>query len=122
MKEIKTEKAPKAQGPYSQGIVSGNTLYISGQLPINPITGAFAEGGIKAEARQTLENILAIAEDFGGIIVRTTVYMKNIDDFALVNEVYAEIFKDIKPSRVCVGVAQLPKNANLEIEAIAVKE
>ena len=124
MKEISTDKAPLAQGPYSQGVLCGNTLYVSGQLPIDPINGEMITGDIKSQARQTLKNIISIVEEVTdkNNIVRTTVYMKNIKDFSLVNEVYSEFFTDFKPSRVCVGVAELPKNAELEIEAIAVKE
>jgi len=123
MKEVSTSNAPAAVGPYSQGIVGGNVLYISGQLPINPQTGEIITD-IKAAARQALENIIAIAETVSkkDNIVRTTVYMKNISDFSLVNEVYSEIFTGTKPSRVCVGVAELPKGAILEIEAIAIVE
>ena len=123
MKEVVTNKAPGAVGPYSQGIVGGNTLYISGQLPINPQTGELISD-IKGAAKQALENIIAIAETVSkkDNIVRTTVYMKNIGDFPLVNEVYAEIFTDTKPSRVCVEVSNLPKGALLEIEAIAIIE
>ncbi|MBQ7257634.1 MAG: reactive intermediate/imine deaminase [Abditibacteriota bacterium] len=123
MKEVFTDKAPAAVGPYSQGIVGGNVLYISGQLPINPQTGELITD-IKAAARQALKNIIAIAETVSSKdkIVRTTVYIKNISDFSLVNEVYAEIFTDTKPSRVCVGVDALPKGAPLEIEAIAIIE
>lgn len=118
MKEISSKNAPEAQGPYSQGIAAGDFLYISGQLPINPLNGEM-EKEIKAAARQTLKNIIAVADEAGAKIVRTTVYMKNISDFSLVNEVYCEFFTDIKPSRVCVGVSELPKGADLEIEAVA---
>lgn len=124
MKEIITNKAPNAQGPYSQGVIGGNTLYVSGQLPINPDTGEIIKGNIKSAARQTLKNIIAIVEEVTNKnnIVRTTVYMKNIKEFPLVNEVYTEFFNEFKPSRVCVEVSNLPKDVDLEIEAIAVIE
>lgn len=123
-KSISTSKAPAAIGPYSQGIIAGNTVYVSGQLAINPATGNFAEGGIQAEARQSLTNISNILAE-GGLsmsdVVKVTVLLADINDFAAVNEVYKEFFTEPYPARSAFAVAALPKGANIEIEAIAVK-
>lgn len=121
---IYTKNAPAALGPYSQGIKGGNTVYVSGQLPINPSTGELYTGGdIKEETRISLENVKAILESGGATlndVVKCTVYIKNMDQFSLINEMYAEFFTENKPARVCVEVARLPKDANVEIDAIAV--
>jgi len=121
---IYTKDAPAALGPYSQGIKAGNTLYVSGQLPINPQTGELYKGGdIKEETKISLQNVKAILEAGGGTlndVVKCTVYIKNMDQFSLINEMYAEFFSENKPARVCVEVARLPKDANVEIDAIAV--
>lgn len=123
-KAISTSKAPAAIGPYSQGIIAGNTVYVSGQLAIDPATGNFAEGGIQAEARQSLTNISNILAE-GGLsmsdVVKVTVLLADINDFAAVNEVYKEFFTEPYPARSAFAVAALPKGANIEIEAIAVK-
>lgn len=122
MKNITTKNAPAAIGPYSQAIITGNTIFVSGQLPINPETGAFAEGGIKAEARQSLTNIKNILAEAGtgmDSVVKVTVLLADINDFAAVNEVYAEFFSEPYPARSAFAVAALPKGANIEIEAIA---
>lgn len=122
MKNITTTNAPAAIGPYSQAIITGNTIFVSGQLPINPETGAFAEGGIKAEARQSLTNIKNILAEVGtgmDSVVKVTVLLADINDFAAVNEVYAEFFSEPYPARSAFAVAALPKGANIEIEAIA---
>lgn len=123
-KAISTSKSPAAIGPYSQGIIAGNTVYVSGQLAINPATGNFAEGGIQAEARQSLTNISNILSE-GGMtmsdVVKVTVLLADINDFAAVNEVYKEFFTEPYPARSAFAVAALPKGANIEIEAIAVK-
>ena len=121
---IHTNSAPAAVGPYSQGIKAGNTIYVSGQLPINPATGELYSGGdIKEETRISLMNVKAILEQAGASlkdVVKCTVYIKDMNQFALINEMYAEVFKDTKPARVCVEVSRLPKDANVEIDAIAV--
>ena len=121
---IHTNSAPAAVGPYSQGIKAGNTIYVSGQLPINPATGELYSGGdIKEETRISLMNVKAILEQAGASlkdVVKCTVYIKDMNQFALINEMYAEVFKDTKPARVCVEVSKLPKDANVEIDAIAV--
>lgn len=121
---ICTKNAPAAVGPYSQGIKGGNTLYVSGQLPINPNTGELYIGGdIKEETRISLENVKAILEASGATlndVVKCTVYIKNMDQFSSINEMYAQFFIENKPARACVEVSRLPKNANVEIDVIAV--
>ncbi len=124
MKVINTTNAPAAIGPYSQAIEANGTVYVSGQLPIDPSTGQFAEGGIQAEARQSLTNIKNILSEVGlGMqnVVKVTVLLADISNFAAVNEVYAEFFQAPYPARSAFAVAALPKGANVEIEAIAVK-
>lgn len=124
MKALSTTNAPAAIGPYSQGIEAGGFVYVSGQLPIDPATGEFAEGGIQAEARQSLTNICNILAEAGlGMqnVVKVTVLLADITDFAAVNEVYAEFFEAPYPARSAFAVAALPKGANIEIEAIAAK-
>ena len=121
-KVISTEQAPAAVGPYSQAIRAGHYLFVSGQLPIDPATGQLLEGSIADQTRQVLENILAILRAAGlqkSNLVKTTVYLSNMDDFTAVNEVYAAIFDKEPPARACVEVSRLPKDALIEIEAIA---
>ena len=121
-KAINTEKAPKAIGPYSQAIQVGNLVYTSGQLPIDPTTGAFPEGGIKEQTRQSLLNIQAILEEAGltmSNVVKTTVFLADMNDFADMNAVYAEFFTQPYPARSAVAVKTLPKNALVEIEVVA---
>lgn len=123
-KAIATENAPKAVGPYSQAIMAGDFIFVSGQLPIDPATGTFPGDDVKVLAKQSMDNIKAILTQEGSSmdkIVKTTVYLKDLNDFAAVNEVYASYFKDVFPARSCFEVAALPKGARLEIEAIAVK-
>lgn len=122
MNAISTKKAPAAIGPYSQAIRVGNLIYTSGQIPLNPATGAFVEGGIKEQTRQALTNIKAILEEAGTSmdnVVKTTVFMANMDDFADMNAVYAEFFTEPYPARSAVAVKTLPKGALIEIEVIA---
>ncbi len=122
MKVISTKKAPAAIGPYSQAIRVGNLVYTSGQIPINPATGAFAEGGIKEQTRQSLNNVKAILEEEGlamDNVVKTTVFMADMGDFAEMNGVYAEFFTEPYPARSAVAVKTLPKGALVEIEVIA---
>ena len=121
---ISTPNAPAAIGPYSQGIQAGSTLFVSGQLPIDPATGAFAGEDIASQTRQSLtniKNILAAAGASMNDVVKTTVMMKNIGDFAAMNAVYAEFFTEPFPARAAYQVAALPKDALVEIECIAVK-
>ena len=120
---IHTDKAPAAVGPYSQAIQAGNMLFTSGQLGLIPETGALPEG-IEAQARQSLCNLDAILSAAGFTktdVIKTTVYIKNMSDFATVNGIYAEYFGDHKPARSCVEVARLPKDGLVEIEVIAAK-
>lgn len=124
MKAINTTNAPAAIGPYSQAIEACGTVYVSGQLPIDPATGEFAQGGIQAEARQSLTNIKNILAEAGLTmqnVVKVTVLLADISNFAAVNEIYAEFFQAPYPARSAFAVAALPKGANVEIEAIAVR-
>ncbi len=123
-KIIHTEKAPAAIGPYSQAVQAGNTLYVSGQIPIDPATGAFAGNDIIAQTRQSLTNVRNILEAAGYSltdVVKTTVLLADIADFAAMNGVYAEFFTENCPARACFAVKDLPKGALVEIEAIACK-
>lgn len=118
---ITTKNAPAAIGPYSQGIKTGNLVFTSGQLPMNPLTGELISE-IKAAAKQSLENVKAILEAAGTSMdnaVKVTVFLKDMNDFAAVNEVYAEYFTDKMPARSAIQVAKLPKDAVIEIEAVA---
>lgn len=120
MKEIKTTNAPAAIGPYSQAIVCGNMLFTSGQIPIDPKTGEIPEG-VEAQARQALTNVKNLIEASGADIsrvVKTTVFIKDMNDFSKINEVYAEFFTEPYPARSCVEVARLPKDVLLEVETI----
>lgn len=122
MKAISTSKAPGAIGPYSQAIRTGNLIFVSGQLPVDPSTGNFAEGGIKELTRQSLTNIKAILEAEGtdmAHVVKTTVFLADMSDFAEMNEVYATFFTSPFPARSAVAIKTLPKNARVEIECIA---
>ena len=116
-------KAPAAVGPYVHAVKAGNTVYTSGQLGLIPATGVLPEG-IEAQAKQAMENLKAVIEAAGmtmGDIVKTTVFLADMDDFAAVNAVYAEHFQEPFPARSCVQVAAIPKGCKLEIECIAVK-
>lgn len=123
--QIFTEKAPKPIGPYSQATLVRNTenlLFIAGQIPIDPKTGEIVKGDIKEEARQAIENLVAILRESGATIddvVKVTVYLKDINDFRAFNEVYSEYFGKSKPARAVVEVSELPKGVKIEIEAIA---
>ena len=123
-KIIATTAAPAAIGPYSQGIEGGSIVITSGQLPVDPVTGAFAEGGIAGQTRQSLTNVQAVlAQAWLTMenIIKTTVFLKDMNDFAAMNEVYATFFPENPPARSAVEVARLPKDAMVEIEAIAVR-
>lgn len=124
MKVLNTEKAPAAIGPYSQAINTGNLVFASGQLPIDPATGAFPEGGIKEQTRQSLLNAQAILKSEGldlCNVVKTTVLLSDIANFGPMNEVYAEFFSKPYPARSAFAVKDLPKGALVEIECIAEK-
>ena len=123
-KVINTQAAPAAIGPYSQAIEAGNLVYTSGQLPIDPATGAFPEGGIKAQTRQSLTNVEAVLKAAGlnmNAVVKTTVFLADMADFADVNSVYSEFFAEPFPARSAVAVKTLPKGALVEIEVVAAK-
>ncbi len=120
---VHTDNAPKAIGPYSQAIKAGNTVYVSGQLPVDPKTGEFAGDDIKTQTKQSLtniENILKAAGSGMENVVKTTVLLSDIADFAAMNEVYATFFKEPFPARAAFQVAAIPKGAKVEIEAVAV--
>lgn len=122
--QITSPVAPVAIGPYSQGIATGATVYISGQLPIDPATGAFPTDDITGQTRQSLENVKAVLAAAGyelSDVVKTTVLLKDIADFDEMNEVYASYFTGVCPARSAFQVAALPKGARVEIEAIAAK-
>jgi 2-iminobutanoate/2-iminopropanoate deaminase len=121
MKAIHTENAPAAIGPYSQGIIVNNMFYSSGQIPLTA-EGTLVEGGIKEQTHQAFKNLQAVLEEAGAsleTVVKATVFIKNMDEFAQVNEVYGEYFQTHKPARSCVEVARLPKDVSVEIEVIA---
>ena len=123
-KIIVSSNAPKAVGPYSQAVEADGTLYISGQLPIDPATGKFAEGGITEQTAQCLKNIGAVLAAAGydySHVVKSTVLLADMNDFAAMNEVYAHFYADPCPARVAYQVAKLPLGAQVEIETIAVK-
>ena len=119
---ISTPKAPAAIGPYSQAIRVGNLVFTSGQIPIDPVTGSFVEGGIKEQTRQSLSNVRAILEEAGlsmANVIKTTVFLADMADFAEMNAVYAEFFAEPFPARSAVAVKTLPKGALIEIEVVA---
>lgn len=121
-KVISTQQAPAAIGPYSQAIQVGNIVYTSGQIPLNPSTGSFVEGGIKEQTRQSLLNVKAVLEKAGltmSHVVKTTVFLADMNDFADMNAVYAEFFTEPYPARSAVAVKTLPKGALVEIEVVA---
>jgi len=122
LKYIQTNNAPQAVGPYSQAVKAGNLLFVSGQLPLDPATGEMVGGDAAAQANQCLRNIIAIleAENLSvDNIVRITIYLQDMNDFGRVNEVYATFFAGKYPARVCVEVSRLPKEAAVEIDAVA---
>lgn len=119
---ITSKKAPAAIGPYSPGLKVGNLIFVSGQLPIDPETGKIIEGDIEAKTSRALENIKVILEPFSAgmeNIVKTTVFLKDMNDFPRVNQAYAQYFKEKFPARSCIEVSRLPKDADIEIEVIA---
>ena len=119
---IHTDNAPRAVGPYSQAVKAGNLVFVSGQMPVDPATGEIITSDAAAQAGQCLKNVMAILGEAGmnaGHIVRMTVYLKDMNEFAAVNEVYATFFDGSYPARVCVEVSRLPKDVGVEIDAIA---
>jgi 2-iminobutanoate/2-iminopropanoate deaminase len=119
---ISTKNAPAAIGPYSQAIKVGNLLFTSGQIPLDPTTGELINKDIKSATKRVLENIKGILEEAGinfGNVIKTVVYLRDMEDFATVNEIYAQYFTSKQPARSCIQVAKLPKDALIEIEVIA---
>lgn len=122
MKQISTDKAPSAIGPYSQAIEVNGMLFCSGQIPLNPETGKLVEGSIADQTARVMENLKAVVEKAGGNlsnIVKTTILLKNLEDFKTVNEIYGSYFSEPYPARATFEVARLPMDSNIEIEAIA---
>lgn len=123
-KIISTDKAPQAIGPYSQAIETENLIFTSGVIPINPVTGELVMGGIRDQADQAIANLVELIRAAGAEpedVVKTTVFLKNMEDFNVVNEVYERYFTKSFPARSCVGVARLPRGVLIEIEAIVAK-
>ncbi|QZT35267.1 RidA family protein [Caldalkalibacillus thermarum TA2.A1] len=121
MKKVQTQDAPQAIGPYSQAVQVGSLLFTSGQIPLTP-DGKLVEGDVRAQTRQVLANLEAVLKAAGATlndVIKTTVFIKDMNEFAQVNEVYGEIFGEHKPARSCVEVARLPKDVRVEIECIA---
>jgi 2-iminobutanoate/2-iminopropanoate deaminase len=119
---ITTSAAPKAVGPYSQGVALNGTVYLSGQIPLDPATGELVTGDIAAQAARVLENLKAVLEAAGSSferVLKTTVYLRTMDDFAKMNEVYARYFPGVPPARTTIAVVGLPKGAQIEIDLIA---
>ena len=122
--QIATDKAPQAIGPYSQAIKVGEMIYTSGVVPIDPATGEVVEGDIKVQATRVFDSMKALLEAAGSStedVVKTTVFIKDMNDFAALNEIYAKYFTGIFPARSCVEVARLPKDVLIEMEAIAIE-
>jgi len=122
MNQISTDKAPAAIGPYSQAISHGGLIFVSGQIPVDPATGAFVEGGVEAQTRQSLTNIKSILEKAGSgmdKVIKTTVMLADMGDFAVMNGVYSEFFSEPYPARCAFAVKTLPKGALVEIECVA---
>ena len=123
-KVISTAEAPKAIGPYSQALEAGGFIFVSGQIPLIPATGEIVEGSVEVQTARVLENLKAILEAAGASledVVKTTVYITNMDDFAKVNGIYGQYFQENPPARVCVEVSKLPKGALVEIDVIAAR-
>ena len=123
-KEISTEKAPSAIGPYSQAVEVGNMIFTSGMIPINPATGELVDGTVEEQAEQAISNLKNLLEAAGSSmdrVVKTMVFIRDMEDFAKINEIYAKYFTEPYPARSCVQAARLPKDVAIEIEAIAEK-
>ncbi len=119
---VNTSRAPAAIGPYSQAVRAGGFLFVSGQIPIDPASGDLVQGGIQAETRQVLDNLRAILEAAGSSlekVVKTTLFIADMNAFGTINDIYAEYFSAQPPARACVQVARLPKDVQIEIEAVA---
>ena len=125
MNLLHTDRAPKAIGPYSQAVRAGNLLYTSGQIPLDPETGELVTESFEAMVRRVFDNLAAVLESGGASfrhVVKTTVFLKSMSDFAVLNGIYAEYFGDHKPARSTVAVAELPKGALVEVEMVAIVE
>jgi 2-iminobutanoate/2-iminopropanoate deaminase len=124
--KIETKKAPKAVGPYSQGIIAGNFIFCSGQIALNPKNGEIIIGGVREQTKQVIENLIAVLTSAGAdlsMVVKTELYIKSMTDFQIVNKVYSEYFKtEPLPARVTVEVSNLPKEALIEISCVAYKK
>lgn len=123
-KEISTDKAPSAIGPYSQAVEAGNMIFTSGMIPINPATGELVAGTVEEQAEQAISNLKNLLEAAGSSmerVVKTVVFIRDMEDFVKINEIYAKYFTEPYPARSCVQVARLPKDVAIEIEAIAEK-
>jgi 2-iminobutanoate/2-iminopropanoate deaminase len=123
-KVVSSDKAPKAIAPYSQGIEAGGFIFMSGQIPLDPTTGDMVRGGIEAETRRVLDNLKAVLQSQGldmDAVVKTTIFLADMGDFAKVNEVYGSYFGEVPPARSTIQVGALPKNARIEIEAVALR-
>ncbi len=121
---VRTERAPAAVGPYSQAVKAAGMVWVSGQIPLDPATGALVQGGTEAQARRVLENVGAILEAAGTSferVVRATIYLTDLDDFDVVNRIYAEFMPSPPPARATVQVSRLPRGARIEIDAIAIE-
>ncbi len=121
-KALLTDKAPQPIGPYSQAIQAGQFLFLAGQVPLDPESGQLIEGDIVAQTRRAMDNVMAVLENAGlgpGHVVKTTIYLADMADFAAMNEVYGSYFKDTPPARAAVEVARLPKDARIEVDVIA---
>jgi 2-iminobutanoate/2-iminopropanoate deaminase len=119
---ITTDNAPAVIGPYTQGVILGNLIFTSGQIPLDPVSGEIVPGGAGAQARQALKNLKEVLNAAGASlndVLKTTLFISNMDDFALINEVYAMFFENEPPARSCVEAARLPKDVLIEIEAVA---
>ena len=120
---VSTDKAPGAIGPYSQAVKAGGMVFCSGQIPIDPVTGEFVSGGVAEQTEQVLKNLSAVLEAAGAslkTVVKTTVFLADMGDFAAMNEVYGRYFNENKPARATVQAARLPRDAKVEIECVAV--
>ena len=122
MKTLQTEDAPKAIGPYSQAVIAGDLVFCSGQIGLDPASGEFVQGGVKEQTAQVFKNLEAVLQAAGArldAVVMVNVYLKSMNDFKDMNDVYAAVFGDHKPARATVGVSELPKNALVEISCVA---
>lgn len=125
LRAVSSTHAPKAIGPYSQAIVSGKTIYASGQIGLSPETNAMAGDNIEAQTRQALDNVKAVITEAGSDmahVVKVTLYLKDLNDYGKINDIYKDYFPDVKPARAAIQVARLPKDALIEIECIAVSK